>query len=223
MTCPDKNQTNRNFIIATLLGAFALALGCGDSSGVGGAATSLCEAMCAHGDACPNLYAEADCVSVCEQAMAVADDLGGTCPAALDNVVSCHAKLSCDDLTARTFNSSHIDECTSLEQAANRCEPGPVVDPTDNSNPDQIYLSCGGFCESATNCGIVFESDCLTACVDAFEPAQAQSSACAQTFVDSFDCYASMTCGELVDRVNDVSRVDSCTAVDNDAARVCQL
>ena len=221
--CNNKRGPN-TFRFAIVLASFALAAGCGDadaSDGMSGT-KSLCETMCAHGDACPNLYAEADCVSDCELAMDDATALGGTCGYALDDFVECFGTLSCEDLEARTLNPNSVDACTPAEQAAVQCEPW-VADATSEPvepDMDEVRLTCEAFCESVVACNLEF-ADCESVCVMSYAPYQAQSPACAETFIDAFSCYSNMMCSELVNRVNETGRIDSCTAIDDRTINVC--
>ena len=222
--CNSKNDRNIFGLVITL-GGLALAAGCGDA----GASDDMfdtegvCEAMCAHADSCPNLYAEADCVSECELARKQAAALGGTCAYALEDFVECYATLSCEDIGARTRDPNSIDACTSAQQAAVECEPWQVDEASEPVEPDmdEVRLACETFCESLAACSLDIASDCESICVMGYAPYQAHSSACAETFVDAFSCYSNMTCSELVNRVNETGRIDSCTAIDDRTINVC--
>jgi len=217
-------DSNRNiFRLAIMVAASAVAAGCGDASAVSPNAQSLCEAMCAHGDACPNLYAEADCVRECELAREQAAALGGTCAYALEDFVECYGNLSCEDLDARVKNPSSVDACTPAEQAAVNCEPWAADDSSEPAEPemDEVRLVCKTFCARNADCGIELESDCESVCLTSYAPYQAHSPACAATFVDAFSCYSNMQCSELVNRINETSQIDSCTAIDNQAISAC--
>lgn len=222
----SNDKSSRNTVgFGIVLVGFALTAGCGDAdaSDAMSGTQSLCETMCAHGDACPTLYAEADCVSDCEFAMEEATALGGTCAYALDDFVECYGTLSCEDLVARTLNPNSVDACTPAEQAAVQCEPWVVDETSEPAEPDmdEIRLACESFCQSLAACSLETESDCETVCVMGYAPYQAQSPACAETFVDAFSCYSNMTCSELVNRANEAGRVDSCTAIDDHTINVC--
>jgi hypothetical protein len=222
--CNRKNDRNP-FGLVIVLGSFALAAGCGDAAAsddkVG--AESPCEASCAHADACPNLYAETDCVSECELTRERAAALGGTCAYALEDFVECYSTLSCEDIGARTRDPNSIDACSSAQQAAVECEPWQVDEASEPVEPDmdEIRLACETFCESLAACSLETETDCESVCVMSYAPYQAQSPACAGTFVDAFSCYSNMECSELVNRVNETRRVDSCTAIDDHTINVC--
>lgn len=220
------SRIRRNTLgFAIVLAGFVLAAGCGDAdaSDVMPSTNNLCATMCAHGDACPNLYAEADCVSDCELAVDEAAALGGTCAYALEDFVECYGTLSCADLDARTRNSSRVDACTSAEQSAVHCDPWTVDEVSEPVEPDmgEVRLACEAVCESMAACSLEFESDCESVCVMGYAPYQAHSPACAETFVDAFSCYSNMTCAELVNRVNETGRIDSCTAIDDRTINVC--
>jgi hypothetical protein len=220
------SKSNRNtFGVVIVLGGFALAAGCGDAGASDGMldTKSVCEAMCAHGDACPNLYAEADCVSECELAREQAAALGETCAYALEDFVECYGTLSCEELEARTLNRNSVDACTSEERAAVQCEPWQNDEVSEPVEPDmdEIRLACETFCDALAGCSLETEADCETVCVMGYAPYQAHSPACAETFVDAFSCYSNMTCSELVNRVNETGRIDSCTAIDDRTINIC--
>ena len=219
----DSNNSRDIFGLVIMVGAVALAFGCGDASAGAADEESLCAAMCAHGDACPNLYAEADCVSECEAAREQAAALGGTCAYALEDFVECYGNLSCEDLGARVQNPNSVDACTPAEQAAVNCEPWTSDDSPEPLEPemDEVRLACQSFCARNADCGIEFESDCESVCLMSYAPYQAHSPACAATFVDAFSCYSNMQCSELVHRINETSRIDSCTVIDDQAISAC--
>lgn len=101
------------------------------------------------------------------------------------------------------------------------CAPAPVA--LSDIGDDLASLSCASFCESAAECGIEFEGNCVTDCIEKLDAASALSDSCEQAFIDAFDCYSSMTCAEVWDRAHGNTRIDSCTPVDDDAARTCGL
>ncbi|MEM7435382.1 MAG: hypothetical protein AAF436_09550 [Myxococcota bacterium] len=203
------------------LGVALLGSGCGDSAQADSLGSPLCEARCANGDACPGIEAQFDCVSECEEALAQADALGGTCPQAMEDVFVCQSNLSCRDIESRLLSPNHVDECTSFERAVQFCEPAPAASPTPTPTNSEPLLACEAFCDSAEACGVEFREDCVQVCASGYPEYEAQSAACGQTFVDAFDCYSNLTCGELLDRINEVGRVDSCTAIDDWTITIC--
>ena len=133
--CNSKNDRNI-FGLVIVLGGFALAAGCGDAGAsddkVG--AESPCEASCAHADACPNLYAETDCVSECELTRERAAALGGTCAYALEDFVECYSTLSCEDIGAR--------KAASDEKPVEPVELGPISNRTVEAPRDDLVQLC---------------------------------------------------------------------------------
>lgn len=122
-----KNCLNHSrYVIAWAALALAVASsgGCGDAET---SAISACESICARGDTCPNLYSEPDCATVCQQALADAKAEGGTCDAAMQDVVECHAGLSCDELAGRMLDPFHVDDCMALEERLDQCEPASTT------------------------------------------------------------------------------------------------
>ena len=224
----NRDEAHANHDAYRLLFAIAVAVaaaGCGDNGIPGSTELGLCEAMCENGDACPSLYAEADCVSDCQRALDDAAELGGTCTGAMEDLVVCSANLSCSDLTARTLNPNHIDECSSFERELSRCVPDLPGKPSPSHAQEpatsEVELACQSFCESAGACGVRFNGDCVEACVGGFDAYVAVSTQCAQSYVDSFDCYSNMVCAEITDRVDERGGRDTCTSVDDYTIRVC--
>jgi hypothetical protein len=185
--------------------------------------------MCAKADSCPNLYAESDCVSSCEVVVAEAAELGGTCPRAVDNMIACHKALSCTDLTQRAISNYHVDECTPTEQSVRSCEAGDPVAPGDGGNqedpelpPDELALACDALCQAIDSCPTTrAESDCLEVCVTSYGSVENGSSVCRGALIDTLNCQAAMTCGEIENRVRGYDAFDSCREADDHAAEVC--
>ncbi|MBW2403185.1 MAG: hypothetical protein JRF42_05110 [Deltaproteobacteria bacterium] len=210
-----RNNTVR-FVVC--LGALFAAVGCGDASS--DAIGSKCEQMCQHGDSCPNLYAESDCVSTCVRAVEEADLLGGTCPDAIDNVVGCHTALTCDELTRRAVGSYYDDACVAVEQAATRCVPGDPVEPEPPA--DELTFACEAVCTAIDDCPTTFaEPDCVEICVNGYRSAENGSEACTGAIVDTLTCQAAMTCSEIENRVLGRTTDDSCRDADRRAEELC--
>lgn len=200
--------------------ALLSSIGCGDSS-----PASSCEALCQRADSCPNLYAEKDCVSVCEESVKQAQALGGTCPGAIDDVIACQTGLSCSELSVRAVSSFYDDECVAVEQAAVKCEPGDPVgsDPSANQPPDdELALACSGLCDALDACPRTrAESNCLQICVEGYRSAQNGSEACSTAVVDTLNCQSAMSCEEIENRVLGRSVDDACRASDQRAISAC--
>lgn len=213
---------SRNETLQFVLCAVAIltSVGCGDA-----AAGSACEERCQRADSCPNLVADSDCVSVCEEVVEQAQALGGTCPGAIDDVVACHTGLSCSELTARVTSSFYDDECVALEQAAQRCQPGDPVDTGSSPDPepvDELTLACDAACTAIDACPTTrAEVDCLQICVDGYGAAGNGSAACRAAIIDTVNCQAGMTCQEIENRVRGLSSYDTCRAADDRAAALC--
>lgn len=198
------------------------AAGCGDPSSddfgsSSNAIRSECEQMCQHGDSCPNLYAESDCVSVCEEAVEDAELLGGTCPSALDEVIACHTRLSCDELTRRAVGSYYNDDCVAKEEAAKRCEPGDPSPPN-----DELALACEALCNAIDDCPSTFaERDCAEICVEGFDRVDNSLADCSNAIIDTLTCQAGMSCAEIEARVLGRGTADSCDGADSRAEAIC--
>jgi hypothetical protein len=211
----------RNTILrlAISLGALLIAAGCGDASTDGGIG-SKCEQMCQRADDCPNVYAESDCVSVCEKTVEAAAQLGGTCPQAVDAVVDCTIQLSCDELFTRALGGYYNDECVAKERAANQCVPGdPVEQP---NSDDELLLACQAICDAGDDCpGLVPDADCVQGCYDGFGAFEDGTAACHEALVTAVNCQAALSCTELSNRVNQRGFDDSCTETDRIAEQLC--
>lgn len=200
------------------LGALFAAVGCGDASS--GEIGSKCEQMCQHGDSCPNLYAESDCVSTCELAAEEADLLGGTCPRAMDEMIECHTRLTCDELTSRAIGSYYNDDCVAKEQAAKRCIPGDSVEP--ETPADELTLACDAVCNAIDDCpSTLAEPDCVEICINGYRSAENGAAACSGAIVDTLTCQAAMTCAEIGNRVLGNLTDDSCREADRTAESLC--
>lgn len=215
----------RNPIVPTLfclLVALAAA-GCGDAS-ADETFASQCQRMCAHGDACPNLVAQPDCVANCEEAVADAAALGGTCPGLLDEVISCQQRLSCSELTDRARGGFYDDQCVVRDEALRQCVPGDRV-PSDDGTPDgvgELALACQAACDAFDACPRTrAEVNCLEICIDGFGGLQNGEEDCTDALVDSLNCQAGLTCAELEDRAVGRGLEDGCTDVDRWTARLC--
>lgn len=206
------------------LGAILVAIGCGDASS-DGTIGSKCEQMCQHGDSCPNLYAENDCVSSCEAAVKEAALLGGTCPSTIDEVLACQMRLTCDELTRRAVGGYYNDDCVAKDEAATQCVSGDPVEPGASDQPgstDELALACEAVCDAVDHCPSLFaEPDCVQICVDGFRAAENGSDSCAEAIVNTVTCQAAMTCEELSNRVNGRGIHDSCREADRFAEQRC--
>ncbi len=201
--------------IVFVAGALLTSVGCGDD-----AAGSACEERCARADSCPNLVADSDCVSICEDAVEQAQALGGTCPGAIDAVIACQTSLSCTELTARVVSSFYDDECVAVEQAAQRCVPGEPFTP--DPSTDELTLACEAVCEAIDSCPTTrAEPNCLQICVDGYGAAENGTMACSGAIIDTLNCQAAMSCEEIENRVRGLSAADRCRGADDRAAAAC--
>jgi hypothetical protein len=211
---------NHTLTTVLALGALVGAAGCGDASAsdsVGG----KCAQMCQHGDSCPYLYAERDCVSECETAVEEAALLGGTCPGAIDEVIACHTQLTCDELTRRATGGFYNDECVMREQAAAQCIPGDAVEP--DPNADELTLACEAVCNAIDDCPrTLAEPDCLEVCVSGYRRADNGMASCTAAIVDTLNCQAAMSCSEIENRVRGGAPNDSCLEADRTAEASCR-
>jgi len=200
--------------------ALITSAGCGDE-----APQSACEASCQRADSCPNLSAESDCVSACESLVEEAQKLGGTCPGAIDEVIACHTGLSCAELTNRVVGGFYNDECVAVEQAALRCEPGEAIVPSQSPDElpvDELTLACEATCSSIDSCPTTrAESNCVQICVSGYSDADNGTAACRSAIIDTLNCQAAMTCGEIDRRVRRLRMDDSCRSADEQAGAIC--
>jgi hypothetical protein len=214
-----------NFVGSLIcVGVLVGGVGCGDADPADGAYANVCEAACGAADECPNLYYESDCVAECENAKAQAEVIGGTCPAAMEAQIACHAGLSCQDLFGRATSSSPSDECVQADAEVQNCVAD--VDPTDQGDrpADELTLACDGLCNAIDACPTTYaEPSCLQECLAAFGSAQNGSATCSSAVIDAVNCQAGMSCSEIENRVRGVSAFDSCRSVDNEAVAICSV
>ena len=218
-------MTANNTLLLTLcIGVLTSVAGCGDASAsdsVGG----KCARMCERADGCQRVEADDDCVSVCEEAVEAADSLGGTCPGALDDFITCHTQLSCGELYARALGGYYNDECVVRQAALDRCTPGAPVDPgpsDEQPSTDELELACEAFCETGDECpNLIPDADCVEACYDGFGQFLNGTVECSNALINAVNCQAALSCSDLGNRVNGRAALDGCTDSDSAAERLC--
>jgi hypothetical protein len=220
----ERNMTRYTTPILAICLSALITAGCGDASAsdsVGG----KCARMCERADGCQNVEADDDCVSVCEEAVAAAASLGGTCPGSLDDFIACHTQLSCGELFARALGGYYDDECVATQQALDRCTPGAPGDPDPRDQQpgtDELELACEAFCETGDECpNLVPDADCVQGCYEGFGQFLDGTSECSEALINAVNCQAALSCGELGARVNGSNGFDSCRDSDRLAESLC--
>jgi hypothetical protein len=176
--------------------------------------------MCQHGDSCPYIYAEADCVSECEAGVEEAKLLGGTCPEAIDELIDCHTRLTCEELTRRATGGYYNDDCVAKEQAVQQCIPGEST--SSEVVEDELSLACAAICGAIDDCPTTFaEPNCVDVCLTGYRRAKNGSPSCTDAVIETINCQAAMNCEEIENRVLNRSSDDSCRDTDRLAEGAC--